>query len=178
MNKNQGTKKFRPEYHDSEFATHRLPFVSLDARQFWWALPASGGYGDGCEAGRFAALAYLKAARGSVPCRFGTLQQIVFAMAARLREERNRDVVRGHIVGFFSELDAWASTAARWEARGGRLDTLTEEAVCNALQDAIDGGPERRSAARGAAERSEIARHAARARWGKSRKRKNARAAA
>lgn len=167
------TMRFVAKYHEaqSEYAIHRLPFMAAPGagagETYFWALPANGGYGDGCAAGKVAALAWLKAHRESARLGGGSLQALVLAMTERIAKARGRErtVLRGHIVGFFSELDAWAAAAAKWEAAGGVLDALTESEVCKRLQDAADCGPSERDTRELKANASARGRAAAKVRW-------------
>jgi hypothetical protein len=173
---------------------HRLPFVGefdwprgfrdeFSSKRSNWALPASdhtsadcAEYGDGCDAGKAAALAHLKMLRARGQSLGGYLQYIVLDMADRWALSRQAcgtsgsSELKGQIVGFCAELERWVVASAR--NFGSELDCQTEEQIAATLQDAVDGGPSKRWRAKLAAERSERARHAAHAGWAKRRKRK------
>ena len=87
----------------------RLPFIADGARgRNFWALPAKGGYAGGCQAGTFAAVAFLKFLREkqkiSPGFDYGTLQCVVLDMLLDRNGPKN-DATRGQVVGFFSELE-------------------------------------------------------------------------
>lgn len=168
---------FRVRYHDeARTAFARLPMISapdvpyqMDSSGFW-ALPPCSHYGDGNAAGEAAAAAYLRflAEHGQQWNSGGRLQHFVLALFARLSSaasDEERTGLRGQIVGFFTHLECY--TAAGAGANRISLLSVSEDQICRDLQDAIDGGPQRRYLERLAKERSEAARKAAQARWSK-----------
>lgn len=175
---------YRVAYHDEACSPlNRLPFVvdgnarlkHADCDIAHWALPAAGGYIDGCAAGTIAATAYIKMLRSADGRRGvgGRLQHVALSMAHRLARLKPRslemDAMHGHMVGFFAALDAWLSTAAL--CFGSKLDMTGEAEICAQLQDAIDCGPGRRWREKLAQEQSDRARHAAKVRWAHQSKR-------
>jgi len=101
------TRKSKPQHRVSYHNEHPSPFRRLPftgegfGNDGVWALPAAGGYMDGCSAGEVAADAFLKfLSKDKKDC--NGLQDFMFAMADRLALVRpaEKDALRGQIVGF------------------------------------------------------------------------------
>jgi hypothetical protein len=99
-------------YHpEKELPIHRLPFVGGKDRDgciSFWNVPATGGYGGGCQTGEALAQAYLKLMADGGEYNGGMTQNIVFSMAEALRAAKtpeDRASIRGQIVSFFATLD-------------------------------------------------------------------------
>tara|TARA_B100000749_G_scaffold280764_1_gene278485 strand:- start:323 stop:790 length:468 start_codon:yes stop_codon:yes gene_type:complete len=113
---------------------HRLPFIGpvRGRTQFsFWAVPRTGGYAGGNEVGRGLARIYLKYLKQyGRPEGLGALQWIVLDMigpAAASALTPEQSALRGQVVGFFSELDAWLEVAV-CDLEGG-LDAQSDKAL-------------------------------------------------
>ena len=133
--------------------------------------PCAPGYGNGCASGKAAHIAFIKYlqrddyAVGSG----GSLQSIVLGVAAELHEARTEgeiDAIRGKIVGAFSELEKWLHFAAK-NASTDAVRDATHESIQGVLQDAADGGPDKRWEAKIRKQESERNRSNAMAGWAK-----------
>ena len=109
----------------------RLPFVGKKSA---WDVPATGGYQGGCEAGKWAAIAYLKMLRAEQDVGPGYLQCIVLDMLKR-NQDADTDAFRGQAVGFFSTLDYALHTAAKLDER---LDAYRERDLADAMTRAVN----------------------------------------
>lgn len=167
------------ESHDSNRVTspfEALPFVRFGGVPWtpvarepdprFWQLPAAGlSFLDGCAAGKFAALAYLRfmqrQPRGLYDSLLGS---IVSSIAARMASAKpdEVDALHGHVVGFFQEVEGVVAL------RNFKL-LVSDEEIAAGLEDALAGGVTTRHLKRLADERSEQARRAALARWRKRR---------
>jgi hypothetical protein len=130
-----------------------LPFVNLDLSNVrgeptFWDVPATGGYGGGCDTGRAMAQAYMKVQRHCCYTNMGDLVQGVISFMNRIEQEggltafhdsqdsnNGMDALRGQMVGFFAEIERLAETGARSVA-GAKLDAITEAQL---LEDANNG---------------------------------------
>lgn len=127
----RGTKPEMKYRKKASCEFRRLPFMGKSC----WDVPATGGYQGGCEAGKYAAIAYLKYLRTREDCGGGTLQHIVFGMLEQASHPDNDHSFRGQIVGFFSTLDY----ALHWSARSdARLDEYNEGDLAAAMTRAIN----------------------------------------
>lgn len=86
---------------------------------------SSAGYGTGCDMGKAAGEAYMKALRAS-SMGGGHLQHLILDLVASGIDFQDIGR-RGQIVGLFSYLDAWLSAASR--DLGGSLDKITEKEI-------------------------------------------------
>lgn len=112
-------------------AFRRLPFIGKSA----WDVPATGGYGGGCEFGVWAAVAYLKMLRAEEDTGGGFLQHIVLGMLERNATADDDHSFRGQVVGFFSTLDGALHSAAQADPR---LDGYSERALAAAMTRAVN----------------------------------------
>ena len=113
---------------------HRLPFIGpvRGRTQFsFWAVPRTGGYAGGNDVGRGLARIYLKYLKQhGRPEGLSALQWIVLDMiepAAAGSLTPEQAALRGQVVGFFSELDAWLEVAA-YNLEGG-LEAQSDKAL-------------------------------------------------
>ena len=112
----------------------RLPFTGKSA----WDVPATGGYGGGCEFGVWAAMAYLKMLRAEANAGPGFLQCIVLDMLEGSNGAGVGDgdgSFRGQVVGFFSTLDRALHSAAKADPR---LDDYSERDLAAAMTRAVN----------------------------------------
>ena len=89
---------------------HRLPFVgSYKSGVSFWNVPATGGYGGGCETGAAMASAYLRYLKMNPQDHGGLLQHIVLDMCETYKRRltaTEEESLRGQIVGFCSAVCA------------------------------------------------------------------------
>lgn len=101
-------------HNDKDLPLHRLPFVGKGGKGpglSFWSVPATGGYGGGCETGKALALLYMKHLREHGPAAGGMLQTMAFSM---FEDGADNDARRGQIVGFFTMLEkAWFSACRK-----------------------------------------------------------------
>lgn len=160
---------------------HALPFVDLSLQtnpedhEDWhckhWTLPAEGlSYIDGCEAGKWAAHAYVKYLREREAPATPMLQLVALGLARRLQtcSQSERNALHGQLVGFFSEIERTLIAGADWGS------FCTNQEIAQHLADAARGEPLKRYHAERAAQRSADARRAARARWARARETRKA----
>lgn len=139
-----------------------------------WAFnyPVAPGYGNGNASGAAANLALIKYLQHTkYEYSGGCLQHLVLQLADTLNKaqsEDERDTVRGKIVGIFSEMEQWLHLAAQ-TGSNEKSRNATPESIHQSLQDAAEGGPEKRWDLKIKAQASERARNAANARWEKRR---------
>ena len=137
-----------------------------------WAFnyPAAQGYGNGCASGKAANLAFVKYLQSpNYSYGGGTLQHLVLGLADALNNAQSEDervTIRGKIVGIFSAMEQWVHCGAM-NASTEKTRTATAENIHQSLQDASEGGPDKRWALKLKADASERARNAANARWAK-----------
>lgn len=110
---------------------NRLPFTNKS----YWDVPATGGYQGGCEAGKYAAIAYLKYLRTQEDYGGGTLQHIVLAMLDQAARRDDDHSFKGQVVGFFSTLNEALHSYARSAAQ---LDDYSESDLAAAMTRAIN----------------------------------------
>lgn len=109
----------------------RLPFVRKNGSGEW-DVPATGGYGGGCEFGKWAAIAYLKELRSEPEGGGGTLQSIVLSM---IEHRVDNASFRGQMVGFFSTLSEILQGAAKTM---DSLDGYSETDLAAAMTRAVN----------------------------------------
>lgn len=151
---------------------------SIDSREYPdWAFnyPSAPGYGNGCASGTAASLAFVKYLQHpNYRHSGGTLQHLVLELADKLNDaqsEGERDAVKGKIVGIFSQLEQWVHCGALC-GNSEETRSATPQSIHQSLQDAAEGGPDRRWEFKLKAEASERARNAANAGWEKRRAQK------
>ncbi len=120
-------------YHATErLPVHRLPFVGLyKSGVCWWSVPATGGYGGGCETGAAMATAYLRDLKMNPEFHGGLLQHIVLDMCEAYKHgltAAEEESLRGQIVGFFSAICARLQNMAPLFRY--RLDAAEETHIC------------------------------------------------
>lgn len=100
-----------------------------------WAMPKADGYGAGCDMGKAAAQAFMKALRASELRTEGSLQNLVWDIV-RSGIDLSDDGAKGQIVGFFSYLGYWLHDRAR--AAGAGLDRIKESDITAAMTKAAN----------------------------------------
>jgi hypothetical protein len=140
---------------------HALPFVDMslqtnpedfdDRDRKLWTLPAEGlSYVDGCDAGKWAARAFVKYLRERESHESSTLQLVAFGLARRLQVSSNseREALHGHLVGFFDEIERTMIAGIGWGAG------YTDAEIARNLAAAARGEPLKRFEAECAAFRA------------------------
>jgi len=152
--------KYKPI--ETNFSFERLP-------SWAWLNYSAQGYFGGCESGKAAGYAYLKYLLVRKHGGGGNLQHVVFDMADKLSKTTDGSqeyyAVRGQIVGIFHLLDEILENAVK---HGNvRISGITSDQIIAVLEDTERGGPEAMFELVEKKSRSESARKAANARWGK-----------
>lgn len=141
-----GPDPFLSFHHHRPHSLDQLPFVggsAIPADLRYWQVPASGGYGGGCETGEALALLYLQYLRHSSRDDIAVLSLIAGSMRMRWLEACGSDPagveraclsLRGQSAGFMRIVNLWLGIAAR--DLGDCLDQMDEN---NLLRQANGG---------------------------------------
>lgn len=123
---------------------HRLPFVGKAKSGIgasFWAVPKTGDYRGGCQAGEALALIYLKHLKEHTSeTGLTSLQRIALDMFdCELSDSPEMTALRGQAVGFFSVLEQWLIGAAKH--LDGGLDGHDSKSLLKAANTGLNLAP-------------------------------------
>jgi hypothetical protein len=134
-----------------------------------WSHDVADGYMSGCASGEAAAIAYIQYANRREEVGGGNLQHAAIYFAEKFAEAATSGeaaALRGKMVGFFSILDRWIDFAVKNGTSS--VTTVPAREIVEKLEDAANGGPDRRWEEHMSDIRRAQARAAANARWSKA----------